>query len=125
MNRKFFIFSKKNESGVSLIFTVFILTGILAISLGIANLMLKEIKMSSNIGYSVTAYYAADTGIEKTLYNARKGSGPCGNGETLSIDPSCTFLVQIAQVGNPPDTPYIIKSVGNYKGVRRGVEIQY
>ncbi len=124
-NKKISTLFKESESGVSLIFTLLILGIILATCLGVVNLMLKEIKISSNIGYSVTAYYAAEAGIEKTLYNARKGSGPVESCETLSIDPTCTFLVRIAQIGIPPDIPYIIKSVGNFKKTRRGVEVQY
>jgi uncharacterized protein (UPF0333 family) len=125
MNKKF-VFLQKNEKGVSLIFTLLFLTTLLAAGLGMANLMLKEIKISSNIGHSVPAYYAAEAGIEKTLYTARKGDGishPYQNNE--AVFSNCSFSVQSTQEGIPPGIPWIIKSVGTFQGVKRGVEIEY
>jgi hypothetical protein len=121
-NKKEFVFFTKSESGVSLIFTVLFLTVILSTGLGIANLMLKEIKISSNIGYSVPAYYAAEAGIEKILYMDRKGGGVSegdkGN-ENLSV--GSKFETEVTQI----DPEITIKSVGTYNGVKRGVEVSY
>jgi hypothetical protein len=120
MSKKF-IFLQKGESGVSLIFALLILAGILATSLGVAVLMLKEIKISTNIGNSVPAYYAAEAGIEKILYDVRyNGVEPYNIGET-SLGIGSTFEVKIVDVG----PPCRIKSVGSYEGIKRGVEIEY
>ena len=62
----------KNQRGVSLIITFFILTIILAIVLSISLLLYGEIKIVRNIGNSVVAFYAADSGVEKMLYYDRK-----------------------------------------------------
>jgi hypothetical protein len=136
-NKKEFVFFTKSESGVSLIFTVLFLTMVLSTGLGIANLMLKEIKISSNIGYSVPAYYAAEAGIEKILYMDRKGGG-VSEGDKYNSNPDpitdpplvticnssdfniCGFEAEVTGIG-----PIVIKSVGTYSGVKRGVEVSY
>lgn len=64
--------SKELEKGVALIITFFILTIILAIVLSISILLYNEIKIIRNIGNSVVAFYAADSGVEKVLYYDRK-----------------------------------------------------
>ena len=113
---------QKSESGVSLIFTILFLGILLSTGLGIANLMLKEIKISSNIGYSVPAYYAAETGIEKILYIDRKGSGlSVGDKENGNLSVGSKFETEVTQI-NPE---IIIKSVGSYNKVRRGIEVDY
>lgn len=66
------IIFKEQEEGVSLIITFFILTIILAIVLSISVLLYGQIKIIRNIGNSVVAFYAADSGVEKVLYYDRK-----------------------------------------------------
>ncbi|MEK7665229.1 MAG: DUF2341 domain-containing protein [Patescibacteria group bacterium] len=61
-----------SERGVSLIITFFILTIILAVVLSISIILYREIKIIRSIGNSVVSFYAADSGIEKTLYYDRK-----------------------------------------------------
>jgi hypothetical protein len=67
-------YSEKNnrQKGVSLIITFFIMTIILAMVLTISVILYSEIKVIRNIGDSVVAFYAADSGIEKVLYYDRK-----------------------------------------------------
>src|SRR3989344_7397808 len=61
-----------NQKGVSLIITFFIMTILLALVLGISTILFNEIKIIGNIGNSVSALYAADAGIEKTLFYDNK-----------------------------------------------------
>lgn len=63
---------KEPEKGVSLIATFFILTIILAVVLNISILLYNGIKIVRNVGNSVVAFYAADSGVEKFLYYDRK-----------------------------------------------------
>ena len=60
-----------SQKGILLIITFFILTIILAIVLSISTILYSEIKIIRNIGNSIVAFYAADSGIEKTLYYDR------------------------------------------------------
>jgi hypothetical protein len=62
----------RSQSGVSLIIAFFVMIILLAVILAITTLLYQEIKMIRNIGNSVVAFYAADSGIEKVLYYDRK-----------------------------------------------------
>ena len=121
-NKKAFVSFSKDESGVSLIFTVLFLGMVLSTGLGIANLMLKEIKISSNIGYSVPAFYAAEAGIEKILYVDRKVEDGVSDGDMYNNSPNPSFEANVKIDG---DGDITIKSVGTYNGVKRGVEVSY
>jgi len=58
-----------SQRGVSLYITFMIMTVLLVISLGVSSLLISQLKMLRRMGGSVNALYAADTGIEKLLYN--------------------------------------------------------
>lgn len=60
------------QKGVSLIITFFIMVIILAMDLSISAILYSELKVVRNIGNSVLAFYAADSGVEKVLYYDRK-----------------------------------------------------
>lgn len=67
------IFAKENqEKGVSLVITFFIMVIILAVIVSVSALLYSELKIIRNIGRSVVAFYAADSGVEKVLYYDRK-----------------------------------------------------
>jgi len=91
-----------NQRGVALIITFLIMTVMLAIVLSISVILFSEIKIVGNLGNSVSALYASESGIEKTLYIDRK-QGPgganrgvcsicslCGSGQGESYCNSCT-----------------------------------
>lgn len=61
-----------SQKGVSLLITFFVMGISLAMVLGMSIILLGEIKTIRGMGYSVVAFYAADSGIEKTLYYDRK-----------------------------------------------------
>jgi hypothetical protein len=58
----------KSEKGVSLIITFFIMIIVLSVVLSVSILLCGQLKLLRNIGNSVIAFYAADSGIEKVLY---------------------------------------------------------
>lgn len=63
---------QKYQKGVSLIISLFIMTIMLAIILSMSTVVFNRIKIFGNIGNSLSSFYAAHTGIEKTLYFDRK-----------------------------------------------------
>jgi len=92
----------RDEKGVSLILTFFIMMIILVIVLSISVLLYSQVKVIRNIGNSMISLYAADSGIEKVLYYDRQvrtltgqaciddsscSPGTCNNG-------FCTILVK-------------------------------
>jgi len=79
-----------SEKGVSLIITFFVLVIILAVVLSISVILYSEIKIIRNIGDSVVAFYAADSGIEKALYYDRQRAPDDATGSKRGICSLCT-----------------------------------
>ncbi len=133
----------KTQRGISLLFIVLIISLILAIGLGINALLIQGIRTMSEIGYSVTAFYAADSGIETALYDLYKSDFPSSSHTPDSSGPygdisfgtiaRCTrdILPEECALGSDyidPDCDalnYCLKSAGRYKEVKRAIEIKY
>lgn len=75
---------KSPEKGVSLIITFFVMVIVLAVILSVSSLLYSEIKIIRNIGDSVIAFYAADSGAEKILYFDRQVFAKASEGQTIS-----------------------------------------
>lgn len=65
------------RDGITLLLVVVLLSAILSISLGIFNVVYGEFRISGEVADSFRALYAADEGIERTLYLDRQGDGVC------------------------------------------------
>lgn len=59
--------TSKLQKGLSVYLATIILAVILSIVFGLSAILLNQIKMMRGMGYSVTAYYAAETGVERAL----------------------------------------------------------
>jgi len=112
---------KHSQKGISLMFAIFILTFTLGITLGTSTILVRQMKIMREIGYSAVAFFAADSGIEKILYEDRKNN-LVGTG-TISFtfpDNGASYDVEYDSNG---DTT--IKSTGTYQNTKRAIEIQY
>ncbi len=73
---------QKNR-GFVILFAITISSILLAIALGVGNIALKEMKFSTNARDTNDAFLAADTGIEKALFDDKAGDictpAPCGS----------------------------------------------
>ena len=118
------------REGITLLLVMVMLSAILAISAGIFNIIVGQILISGEIGDSVTAFYAADQGIDKTLYRDRMldncASPPCTVGP-VSLSPRACYYVTYTGPGSVS-----IRAVGHYycglespRAVRRGFEVNY
>ena len=140
-----------SQKGISLLFIVLITSLILAIGLGISTLLIQEMKMMGEIGYSVTAFYAADNGIEAALYDLYQSEAPipvhsdvfdnvvlddahynteakCCNPELekCSLETPDDCPLGIENIGSNCDAlNYCLKSLGSYQKVKRAIEINY
>lgn len=117
---------KKTEfqSGTSLYLAVIIMVIILAVALGLTAILVSQLKMVKETGYSVIAFYAADAGIEKFLKECYMSvpvdlSGSLSNGAQYQV----SFLLNGA--GGCVADNYCVKSIGTYQGVSRAIEITY
>ncbi len=131
---------KSQNKGIALILTLLILTGLLALALGISTLIIREIKLSQEIANSVVAYSAADTGIERFMYGVNQealavesccctdaccvGIPGCTKADcytaTFSDSNNASYVVCTKQV-----LPAQIKSTGTFGSTNRSIQINY
>lgn len=112
--------SVRQRKGVTLLLVILILAAILSISIGIFDVTFGEIRISGEVGDSFLALYAADQGIEKTLYDDRvantlcSGNGSCAYGPVkLPAFPngSCA-TVRLSRTGGGDTT---VTATGEYR----------
>jgi len=104
---------KNYQKGVSLYLALMIMFILLAIGLGVSLIIVSQMKMIRGMGDSVIAFYAADTGIEHSLYNYRKQGG---NGQVSGSVGSADYQVISPTAGT-------FKSKGSFAKVKRAIEI--
>lgn len=80
---------KSSEKGVSLIITFFIMIIVLSVVLALSSLLYSEIKLIRNISYSISAFYTADSGVEKVLFYDRQVLPETGDRGLCSICQNC------------------------------------
>jgi len=67
-----------HQQGVSLVITFLIMTVLIAVVLNVSTILFNEIKIIGDSSNSVSAFHAATTGIETTLYYDKKQIPPGG-----------------------------------------------
>ena len=119
-----------NSSGTALLMTVMILNSIILISLAAAKLVTSGIKDSATQVKSTKAYFAAEAGAERELYEYRK--------TLVCADPAyatCHFA-SVLPGGSSYDVSYvsgdqvrgdtlIFISVGTFAGLKRTDELDF
>ena len=105
------------QKGVSLYLAVVIMSILSAVVLGLIALSISGIKMVSGLENSVMSFYAANTGIEHSLYNIRKE----GENGIVSGDLEETSY----DVSVDVDDIVTVRSVGTYRETKRVIEANY
>lgn len=128
----------KKQKGLSIVYIILITSFIFAIALGINSISYQQAKTMNELGYSTVAFFAADAGAERQLYNLYKEdpivtsfeeifatdfpagyltSVKCSNTASdclgISIDPLCTA------------DNFCVNSVGTYNEIKRAIELKY
>lgn len=139
---------KSDQKGISLLFIVLITGLILAVALGTCAILIQEIRLMSEIGYSISAFYSADNGIEEALYSLYQTSLPSVEVEGDLEDAHYYAFARCCNPGfehcafgglEEPECPigvdyidsqcdarnYCLKSLGSYKKVKRAIEVNY
>ena len=111
------------EKGISLIYVVFIMAILFSIAFGISRILITQVKTLRTAGQSVVAFYAADSGIEEVLMNWQ--GTPFNTSATLSNEASYEVSVVSSSDPNCSANNWCIKSIGEYRGIRRAIEINY
>ena len=103
------IISQKNK-GFALLFAIMLSSIILAISIGVANIALKEVNFSTSAKDTNDAFFATDTGIECALMYDK--SNPTNNACLGSSAINCAG-VTIFPSGFSPNWNFIISGLGS------------
>lgn len=102
--------AKGFRSGFVLLYAVMLSSIILAITLGVANISLKEINFSTSAKDTNDAFFAADTGAECALYYDKSTT-------SAFIDPSPPSIScngnDVALTSNPPYWNFIVSQLGS------------
>lgn len=119
--------------GVSIYLAVMAMSVLFSIAFGMSVISISRIKSLTNVGNSVVAFYAAESGIERGLKEVGSATDP-GFGDYLDLngngfmdEDDAVFQVEVIgpAVGNcGAAAEFCIKSVGKYKGTQRSIQVQ-
>ena len=114
------------QSGVSLYLAIIIMVILLAMVLGLTAILVGQMQMIREMGYSVIALSAADAGIEVVLLERGSPDETPGHYDGF-LDNGATYEVSVTRTGTGSCTApyYCITSIGTYERVRRAIEINY
>jgi len=118
-----------NSKGISLYLTLMTMSILIALALGISVILFNQLKMTRMVGYSVMAFYASNTGVERTLYEISRGATieHCEGKEDCYKETLENGSEYIATILGPGETcsaaNYCIKSIGTYKDTRRAIRL--
>lgn len=119
----------KNYDGSAIMLTLFLLSAIMLIVFGGASVIVSGLKMGSVQSQSTRAYFAAEAGAERLLYEFRHssnfenldkvgmenvfGTTTLASGSTYTVNYD-SFIPQI-----------IFTSIGSYESTKRSVELNF
>lgn len=113
--------TSNTRRGASLYLALMVMTIMLAIALGLSSIFIGQTKTIKQMGNSVIALCAADTGIEEILLV--RNNPPLGIGPVVVLDNGATYQIIVTEGGEC--LHYCIKSIGSYLGTKRALEINY
>ncbi len=122
----------KKKTGVSLYLAIVAMSILFSIAFGMSAVSISRIKNLNNIGNSVVAFYAAETGIERGLREATDGSYSIPhdyldlNGNGVEGPEDATYQVQGLNPGDgncPVTYSFCLKAKGEYKGSSRSIQV--
>jgi uncharacterized protein (TIGR02145 family) len=113
-----------NKRGASLYIALIIMAVLMSMAFGLASILTNQIKTVRDIGYSVTAFYAAETGIERYL-----GGGDCDSGcsEDLTLGGGQTAHYDVSIINYSTgdcQSGSCVVSVGNFNNTKRAIQIE-
>jgi len=116
------------QRGSILIYAMLTMSAMLAIGLTLNALFLGKLRIAASSRDSIAALYAADSAVEKCLYEARQKM----NRPLMTFSNLAEYTVVRAIAGSPDvkdnceslgDKTFEFRATGIYRGVRRSLEI--
>jgi len=128
----------KKQKGISIVFIIIVTSFIFGIALGINSISYQQSKTMNELGFSTVAFFSADAGAERQLFNLSKEIIPISN-FNLTFSPSFPAYASTSVVcsisssncGSRPTSSscnaanFCVNSVGKYRGINRAVELKY
>ena len=116
----------KKETGQTIYLALVVLSVILGIGIGLSSLLFYQLKMTKEIGDSVIALCAADSGVERALY-AIYVEGELSFSTSTTLGNMASYQVSVFPSSScaPPVQYYCIKSYGIYKNTTRAIEASF
>lgn len=115
--------------GSAIMLVLFILVGVLIVVLGGASVIISGLKMGTLQSHSTKAYFAAEAGTERLLYEFRKTNlwdGLGDNAPKENLFGTTTLAIGAEYIVNYTSyKPLIFTSIGSYAQTRRSVEISF
>ena len=126
--KQYLTLSNVFKKGDALILTLFIMAGMLVVAMSGSYIVLLGIKAAGTQFQSGKAYYAAETGAERILWELRK------NGFHYTVVSKTTPILSGSLGGSPSDNygyevyltkfpPLNFQSIGNFRNSKRSVEL--
>lgn len=118
-----------SQKGISLYLTLIVMALLLAMVLGLSAILVRQIEMMRRIGDSVIALSAADSGIERALYDGlspRPYYSGYLNGSSYKVKVTQPLGGNIRGIPRDPNCPaslLCIRSVGKFRDVKRAIEV--
>jgi len=119
-----------SKSGSAMILTMFILAGMLIVSMSGSYIIVAGIKAGGTQAQSIKAYFAAEAGMEDILYQVRKEDLPHTKDDVDTENPIITGDLESTGVsykeyftGYTPARIFV--SVGEFQSAKRSVEASF
>lgn len=118
------IIKKLNKKGSAILLTMFILSSMIIIAMSGSYLITAGIMAGASQAKSIKAYFAAESGAERFLWELRKNSYSytTPSGDSIfsdTLDSGATYNVYFVDF-----PPLIFNSIGEYNNTKRSVEIR-
>lgn len=119
------------KEGSALLLAFFIITSIIVIAMGGASLALSGIKMAGTQSQSTKAYFVAEAGAERLLYEVRQSQtislasdlGLVIEPEAIDVSGATYWVYFTAK--RPYDLENVFTSLGSFLNTRRSVDLRF
>jgi len=116
----------KNKAGQILLMSLLILTSMIVTALAATDFIVPGIKMSRTEAYSAVAYFAAEAGCERSLWEVYKNSFDTNRSNQngiyqASLNNGSSYTVNYSRSGSTRT----FTCIGTYLGVSRSVQVSF
>ena len=120
---------KEHKKGSALYLVIAMLVILLPLALGLTTIIVGQLAITRDMGYSVVAFYAADAGIENSIIEWRTGTAAPIDivvPVRVSLGSEAYYTVSVEPAGGDCVADHFcVQSIGQYQGIHRSIEINF